>query len=220
MTEVSIKRKRGRPRDPGKRVALIAAARDLFLRHGADAVTMDQIVTRAGVSRATLYGNFPDKGALLAAMIAAESERIVTDTWAQDHLSADLADALIGFGERLVRFTARADTMAYERLIAQVAQAEPRYGARFFAAGPGRARSLLISLIRGGQSRGELRPADPEQAANDLMGLWQGFWRIELTYGDRAAPDADELDRIARHGVNQFLRLYGSSDEQVPSIGN
>lgn len=210
MTDEIIKRARGRPRDPTKRAALLHAARALFLERGTGAVTLDQVVARAGVSRATLYGNFADKGELLAAVIADESERIVTGEWARDDIDQPVERTLIRFGEGPLRFVAEADTMAFERLIAQAALAEPAYGTRFFAAGPGRVRGIVRAIIRAGQQRGELEPCDAEQAANDLLGLWQGFWRLEIQYGHRPAVDPAELDRLARHGVQQFLRLYAA----------
>lgn len=173
---------------------------------------MDQVIARASVSRATLCSNFADKGALLAAVIAAESERIVMDAWAQDHLDRPIQQTLTGFGRNLLRFIAEPDTMAFERLIAQAALAEPAYGAQFFAAGPGRARSILMALIYAGQARGELGPADPEQAANDLLGLWQGSWKLEIQYGHRQPPKDDELDRLAHHAARQFMRLYARAE--------
>lgn len=209
MTDGPIRRGRGRPRDPTKRAALLAAARRLFVEHGVDAVTMDQVLAQAGVSRATLYSNFADKSALIAAVIAGESERIVNDAWAQANLDAPLEAALVGFGEQLLQFIAEPETMAFERLVAHLAKQEPAHGERFFAAGPGRARGVLADLIRRAQARGDLAPADSEQAANDLMGLWQGFWRMEVQYGHRPPPDGGEIGRMARHAVGQFLRLYG-----------
>lgn len=208
MTE-QPKRPRGRPRNPAKRAALLSAARKLFLQLGADVVTVDQVIAHAAVSRATFYSNFADKHELLAAVIASESQRIVTDDWATEHVSADLRGALTDFGERLIRFAGEADVMAFERLIAHVTQSQPCVGPNFFAAGPGRSRGILQRIIALGQERGELREADPEQAANDLMGLWQGFWRIEVGYGLRPGPDEEEQRRLAHHGVEQFLRLYG-----------
>lgn len=220
MNDASSRRARGRPRDPAKRAALLAAARALFLQLGADAVTLDEVVARAKVSRATLYSNFADKDALLAAMIAIESERMISDAWAAEHVSCDLRQALTGFGERLLSFLAEADTFAFERLISQVTQSQPRVGADFFAAGPGRARGILQRIVAAGQERGELRGVGSEQAANDLMGVWLGFWRIEVLYGLRPSPDAEERRRLADHGVRQFLRLYGREDHEAPTTGN
>lgn len=208
MTVQSAKRARGRPRDPAKRAALLRAARSLFLKRGTDAVTMDQVVVHAGVSRATLYSNFSDKGDLLAAVIAEESERVLTEEWTQNDFDQPLESTLIRFGSGLLHFIAEADTMAFERLIAQAALAEPGYGTRFFAAGPGQTRDILKTIIRAGQERGELETCVVEQAANDLLGLWQGFWRLEIQYGHRSAIDSAELDRLVRHGVGQFLKLY------------
>lgn len=207
MTEQSARRARGRPRDPAKRAALLHAARALFLEQGTT-VTMDQVVARAGVSRATLYSNFGDKGELLAAVIAVESERGVTDGWAHADLDQPVEETLIRFGEGLLRFIAEADTMAFERLIAQAALAEPGHGTRFFAAGPGRTRDTLAAILLAGHKRGEIEAIDVEQAANDLMGLWQGLWRLEIQYGHRLSMDSAELDRLVSHGVQQFLRLY------------
>ena len=219
MTDEAAKRPRGRPRDPAKRAALLHAARALFLERGTDAVTLDQVVARAGVSRATLYGNFGDKGELLAAVIADESERIVTGEWVRDDIDQPIEQTLIRFGERLLRFIAEADTMAFERLIGQAAVANAAYGTRFFAAGPGRVRGIVIAIIGAAQERGELALCDAEQAANDLLGLWQGFWRQEVQYGHRPAVGPAELDRLARHGVQQFLRLYTARREQSEPQG-
>lgn len=207
-TDEPSKRKPGRPRDPAKRTALLDAARELFLERGSDAVGMEHVFARAGVSRATLYSNFRDKHELLAEVIAKESERIVSKEQARNNFDQPVEINLILYGERLLRFAAEADTMAFERLIAQAALSEPGYGPEFFAAGPGRTRGVLEALIRAGQERGEIGACEPRQAANDLLGLWQGFWRIEVQYGHRPPPAPDELDRLVRHGVSQFLKLY------------
>ena len=40
----------GRPKDLGKRAAILDVAKRLFTQHGFDGVSMDQIATEAGVS--------------------------------------------------------------------------------------------------------------------------------------------------------------------------
>ncbi len=51
------------------RERLVAAAREVFAADGFDA-PLDAIARRAGVGRATLYRNFPDRSALAAAIFA------------------------------------------------------------------------------------------------------------------------------------------------------
>ena len=51
------------------RVALLAAAREVFSEHGLDA-SLDEIARRAGVGNATLYRRFPTRQDLVAAVFA------------------------------------------------------------------------------------------------------------------------------------------------------
>lgn len=51
------------------RVALLAAAREVFSGHGLDA-SLDEIARRAGVGNATLYRRFPTRQDLIAAVYA------------------------------------------------------------------------------------------------------------------------------------------------------
>ena len=68
MMSVEPKRSRGRPRDPAKLEAILDAAYDLFVDRGIAATPMDLVAERAGVSKMTVYANFRDKPALLAAV--------------------------------------------------------------------------------------------------------------------------------------------------------
>ena len=55
---------RGRPRSSSKE-SLEEAATELFLEHGYQTTTVDDIAARAGVSRATFFNYFPTKSAVL-----------------------------------------------------------------------------------------------------------------------------------------------------------
>lgn len=60
------------PRTPRKlatRMKICQAARDLFFEHGFDGTTIDQIATRAGTRRSTLYTHFKNKDEILTALI-------------------------------------------------------------------------------------------------------------------------------------------------------
>jgi AcrR family transcriptional regulator len=56
--------RRGRPRSKKSATAILAAAGDLLLEHGLEAVSMDAIAERAGVSKATIYRWWPTKETL------------------------------------------------------------------------------------------------------------------------------------------------------------
>ncbi len=59
---------KSRPRKAGGRERLLATARDLFMRHGAANVGINDVTDIAGVARMTLYNNFPSKDALILAV--------------------------------------------------------------------------------------------------------------------------------------------------------
>jgi AcrR family transcriptional regulator len=58
-----------------KRVRILEAARDLFLRQGLRATTMEAIAKGAGMAKPTLYAEFPDKDAVFLAIL----EHLVAD---------------------------------------------------------------------------------------------------------------------------------------------
>ncbi|WP_322013652.1 TetR/AcrR family transcriptional regulator [Paraburkholderia sp. J12] len=210
MTRIaSVTAPRGRPKDPAKREALLNAARDLFLSQGPDGVTVDEIAARAGVSKVTLYANFADRNALLEAVMARESERIISNDYLADTAGRDLEAALCGLGERVLGFLANPQMVGLERLIAVAAESHPEKARRFFEVGPGRNRDILVKLIEMGIEQGRIATDDPVEAASDLIGLWQGFLRLETIFRYRQPPGNAEIRRRAARGVELFMRLYG-----------
>ncbi len=64
--------RRGRPRDPRRDEAILAAAIDLVGEVGYDRMTIAQVAERAGVSKPTIYLRFPGgKSEIMASAIAA-----------------------------------------------------------------------------------------------------------------------------------------------------
>ncbi|HEU5108366.1 MAG TPA: TetR/AcrR family transcriptional regulator [Micromonosporaceae bacterium] len=58
------------------RAAVLAAAADLFRRHGVDAVSMDAVAAAAGVGKGTLFRRFGDKAGLAAALLDEQERRL------------------------------------------------------------------------------------------------------------------------------------------------
>ena len=77
---------RSAPTDVNARRRIIGAARQHFFAHGFRAVTMDDLAHELAMSKKTLYAHFPNKNALLEAMLLeklqsaeADLERITSD---------------------------------------------------------------------------------------------------------------------------------------------
>lgn len=215
--EQSVSRARGRPKDLGKRDAILVAARELFLRHGADGVSLDVVIRASGVSKATFYANFADRAALLEAIISRESKRIVPETGVFSDNGA-LPDDLVAFGIRLLSFLTHVDMVGFERLIASAARESSDLAERFFEAGPGRSRRTLAARISRAVDAGELEVDDAKLAAEDLVGLWQGMMRVEMTMGLRTTPTAEALRARAERGVRLFIKLYAPTTSKAEKL--
>lgn len=67
----------GRDRVAEKRRRIVDAARQLFLRDGVRATTMEGIARAAGVAKPTLYGHFSDKDAVFDAILDELAEAMI-----------------------------------------------------------------------------------------------------------------------------------------------
>lgn len=146
---------------------ILAAAEALFAEQGYDAVSMNAIAARAGVSKANIFHHFSSKNALYLAVLQAacreSCERLEhfesgegsfverLGAFAQNHLQSILGHAHIA---RLVLRDMMEKGPDYHRELA-----EQVFGRNF---------SKLVEIIRDGQQRGELR-ADIDPAAVAVM---------------------------------------------------
>ena len=81
---------------------LYTAAIDLFVRHGFDATTMDDIAARADVARATVFNHYPQKRAFLEEWGQRRRSavgRVVADNLPADEQLARYLEALAGLNQ-------------------------------------------------------------------------------------------------------------------------
>lgn len=77
-----------------KRAAILAAARELFVRAGVERVSMDAIAARAEVSKRTVYDYYGDKRGLLLGVIESAGEAALNTL--RQHIEQHLSDAASG----------------------------------------------------------------------------------------------------------------------------
>src|SRR5260370_21407253 len=129
-------RGRGRPRDPAKLEAILDAAYDLFLDRGITATTMDLVAERAGVAKMTVYANFEDKPALLAAVFQRTIKTMrLPDLQVGSNLNLSL-ERLAEFGELTVSLLTRPEVIRATGLMAaEGPAAQPRVAPLVYTAG-------------------------------------------------------------------------------------
>jgi AcrR family transcriptional regulator len=161
------------------REAILEAARELFA-DSAD-VAMCQVARRAGVGQATLYRNFPDRGALAAEILGEHVERIV-------ELAADHTDDPDAF---FVLLRSLVDGMVHLYALAELARDDARSDSRFE-----RDRLRIAELMKG-----PLRAAKAAGTLRRDISLDDVFLLLAMTRGAIGGTRGAAARSAAAHRV-------------------
>lgn len=148
----SVRRGRGRPRNPETDHRITVAAAELMLRRGYDKMTVDDVAARAGVGKATVYRRWPSKEDLaVAAMEAIYSSEL------PDPDTGTLEGDLIESFTKALAFVNSPQGEAYLRMSIAESIRDPRIAA-LYRASTDRAEETAARMYRRGIERGEVRP--------------------------------------------------------------
>lgn len=193
--------------DP-RRQAIVHSALRRFIAEGYAGTRMGPIAQAAGVSTATLYGYFPGKAELFAAIIADAADDFLHRLKRIDVESGPLAQQLPAFA------TAYADFISdpFVRAILRLAVAErprfPEVAVRLFERSRTELGGTLVSILRKMAAEGVIRTPKPAWAAGQLMGMIEHpLLSVPLMDGARACRRTPH--QIAEDAVETFLARFG-----------
>ncbi|MCD6074086.1 MAG: transcriptional regulator, TetR family [Rhodospirillales bacterium] len=155
---------------------MLAAAKQVFLERGFEGATLDEVIARAGGSRATLYAQFGDKDGLFAAII--------------EELCAEIVGAL--------------PHLALYRMVIGESMRFPKLGARVYAAGPLATVQRLAGYFKGEAARGRLALSDPDLAARHFLEMVKGDLHTRALFGVGRRASAAEIDVCVRAAARTF----------------
>jgi TetR/AcrR family transcriptional regulator len=166
-TESAPKRERRKEARPGE---LLDAALDLFVEKGFSATRADEVATRAGVSKGTLFLYFQSKEDLFKAVVR---ENIANNfpTWQEEFVnfegsSADmLRYAMTSWWERIGKTRASGIT----KLVMSEAQNFPEIAAFYQEEVIKPGNAMIRRILERGVQSGEFRELDLEQAVHIIV---------------------------------------------------
>ena len=172
MSNAQTPRRRGRPKSPSKRLAIIEAARDLFINHGVDGVSLDVVIKTAAVSKTTFYSHFSNRAELFEAIVTREAENLLAaiDSWASSEKQELEAD-LIRFGEGMLSVLVKLDSIGIERMLGVRTQQRKALAEMFYSAGPARTTALLCDRLEAAKAAGDIDCSNVKTAADDFLAL-------------------------------------------------
>lgn len=200
------RRKEARPAE------LLDAALAEFFEKGFAAARLEDIATRAGVSKGTIYLYFSSKEEVFEALVRAIPQPNVEQIRA---IAADPslpADALL---ERVLRFMGGVlqdeRMIKFPRLVIGEAGRFPKLAETYKREIISRGASVITGIIERGIAQGRFRPVDPLRAAYAAITpvLFVAIWRT--TFEDPGAP-LDGPAFIDQH-IETFLRGIGRGVE-------
>lgn len=192
-------------RGEARRAAILAAAREVFLERGFEAATLDEIIRRAGGSRATVYAQFGGKEGLFGAIIAKVCADIVAPL-IHVRQEENFEATLYAIGRRYLEALLNPTGLALYRLAAGESGRFPELGRQVYAAGPATAARELAAYLRRESTRSDLSLADPDLAARHFLELVKGDLHTRALFNVDAAPSESEIATCVREGVRTFLQ--------------
>ena len=194
--------------DNAKRRQIVEGARTIFLQHGFDAASMNDIARAAGVSKGTLYVYFNNKEELFEAIVEEECDAQAEGIFDLDTNDHDVEAVLTRLGIAYVKFLCRPEKSSAVRTVIAIADRMPEIGKRFYEAGPAAGIAQLAAYIDAQVKAGVLRVEDSEMAAAQFMESTHAMLFKPIVFNFAPAPSDEQVERSVRIAVRVFLAAY------------
>ncbi|MFD8613348.1 TetR/AcrR family transcriptional regulator [Streptomyces sp. NPDC059631] len=190
-----------------KREAITSAATELFLDRGYDGTSLARIAEAAGVSKSTLFKQFPTKAALFEAIVAESWQRDAGDTAARPQ-AGDLRSGLTAIGHRYADLIGQPRMASLFRIVIAELPRFPELGRMQFQLGKLPYFASVQHYLESEHEAGNADVPDAESAANQFLGMIANYvlWpRMLLTGWD---PTASDIHNAVEEAVRTMLARY------------
>jgi TetR/AcrR family transcriptional repressor of mexJK operon len=194
-----------------ERVAeLLNVATEIFIEHGFEGASTNEIARRANCSKTTLYCRFPTKHDLFIAVLERRTETIFKELFTALPVDGPIDKTLMEFGARVLCMADADELVRLQRVVSMEAERFPELAQRFYELGPKRVLEELSRYLKVQIKCGRLVREDPHMMAEHMAGLITGGdvrWKI---LGIRCNCGPKENKKRLRAAVKAFLRAYSA----------
>jgi TetR/AcrR family transcriptional repressor of mexJK operon len=193
---------------------VLDAARRVFLQRGFDAATVGDVASEAKVSKATVYSNFHDKNALLAAMVervTAESEAILAVAVSPLGEVGPITGRFTRVALALARGVLRPEIVHLRRLAISTAVEFPESALLYWQRGPASTIRMLSEQLEAMDARGEIACPEPVSTAALFAYALIGPLQDRVMFDAKYSPSADELSDHVERAVGMLMRSIRGS---------
>jgi AcrR family transcriptional regulator len=194
VAEVKPRNRPGRPRSEESRTAVLRATSQLLHEVGLRAMTTEEIASRSGASKATIYKWWPNK-------YAVAFDAFLSEMMAESHDpdTGSARDDLTAVVRGLLRFYTGPSGRVFAQLVGE-AQTDPLIQQELRTHLVDSRRALFRTIWERGVARGELRAdADPDAAIDIAIG--PALYRLMMGHAPLTDEAADALVDVAIRGL-------------------
>jgi TetR/AcrR family transcriptional repressor of mexJK operon len=195
------------PRERGlkRRDLFLDAAMEVFIERGFEAASLQEIVTRAGGSLATLYRLFGNKEGLFHAVIERKAESVFGGVMVPEQTDLSPNELLFMIGSRLLDLVLSRDAIGVHRLMIAEGAKNPQLREIFMGLAPNRAYAFLAEYFSLQIKAGYFRDCDPKLAAVQFLEMIRGNFYMRSLLGENIKLSKQERKRVVRQAVDIFL---------------
>lgn len=184
-----------------KRIVIMDAASNIFLKSGYMGTSMDMIANEAGVTKQTVYRYYESKELLFKA--ALENQRRALGSNFQEELKCtDPLEALTNFAIGFLELHMSETHLAGIRLLISEGPEAPEMTRAFFSVGPARTKSALLHFFKT-----RLSVEDPEYAVKMFISSLLSM-RMDILIGLRLNPTHEEIEEHAKRTADFCIKHF------------
>lgn len=191
-----------------RRLAILAAATEVFRARGYKAASMAEIAERTGGSKATLYSYFSSKDELFREVMKTQAEDRMMGAFGSLAPGADLAGTLQRFGEHYLDTILSRDLLIM-RSIVMGEGPRSSMGRMFFDNGPAEGWGQLARFLEGQMQAGRLACRSPWRAALQLISLLEADYVEFFMTGLVDKPGPERIAESVAAALAVYLHGYG-----------
>jgi len=193
------------------RSRILDAATDVFLECGYEVTSTTRIAERARVSKREVYSYFRDKRDIFAAVITDLQTDIQSRANADWSSAGNVRDVLTKAGTELLQFVNSRRFRILFRIAAAESSRDPVSSRKFYFLGPALGRKKTAAFLKRQMVAGNLRKADPLEAADDFLDLLiSARYLTAVVLGQRQSFPKPQIQ--VKHAVDIFLNFYGANE--------
>jgi TetR/AcrR family transcriptional regulator, mexJK operon transcriptional repressor len=209
LKDVGTRAGTGQMRLEEDRVAeLLDIAAEVFIEHGFEAASTNEIARRANCSKTTFYSRFPTKEKLFIAVLERRMDQIFREVATALPPDPPIESTLKDFSSRLLKLAIAKEQIALLQVVGMESRRFPELGQQFYELGPKRGITYLTQYMQEQIKRGRLMKEDPAIMAEHLHALLTSGPVRWFVLGLRNNLDQKEKQMRIDAAVEVFLRAY------------